>query len=519
MLKLDKRMLGFAVILLASILFTVLIAPRYPGSWFLLAAFNVAGFVMIGAALCRPISYVYLFLAGFLFLGLWLKTTIHLLFKYPFIEPVGDFLWESGRQWDGALTAGVFGMVGVAAGRLIAVLWQRRIAASTDYGDDTPEFRVPGLYLRYHRWIWIVTGIVIIGLNLLNLKYAFNQVGINTKLALPFPLNLLVSFLLIAGFGLVLAVLVRWEIVRNPRNKTAAVAAALLDGALTAVTTLSRSFFLFRAASYLVFYLGDYIRRRISLKSLTIIASICIFLFVGGIVAVSLIRATVYHNAVVQQATAARPPAPPPVEQAAAPPETALAGENTAVGEPDASPPAPQATTPPASPPTFRLQDLPLSYLMTYVAQAGILITERWIGIEGLLAVAAHPQKDLSLFMEVVTEDPAAGANSIYQQMSGMKYRQFDEVTFLTIPGIMAILYMSGSYGLVLAGMLAATLVLSGVERLLVRFNPNRYLVSLSGIMTANFVCQTNFPYLLMAILLELWAALVILTLVQRKLR
>jgi len=57
----------------------------YSESKVLYTIFTLVYFSLLFSALYKPISYSYVFLSIFLFLGMWLKLTLHLIFDYRYV--------------------------------------------------------------------------------------------------------------------------------------------------------------------------------------------------------------------------------------------------------------------------------------------------------------------------------------------------------------------------------------------------------------------------------------------------
>jgi hypothetical protein len=147
--------------------------------------------------------------------------------------------------------------------------------------------------------------------------------------------------------------------------------------------------------------------------------------------------------------------------------------------------------------------------------QLGALVIDRWVGLEGVLAIVSYPSRDLSLLVNAVTEDPRAGVESTYQKLAGTRYKRSDTFTFLTVPGVVALLALSGSLLCVFAGMFGIGVLVLGTEIVADRWFRNDFLLSIIGASMAYVVCQMNFPYLTAIYFGQLWLGLVFLRIVQ----
>lgn len=134
------------------------------------------------------------------------------------------------------------------------------------------------------------------------------------------------------------------------------------------------------------------------------------------------------------------------------------------------------------------------------------LAVGRWIGLEGVMAVQAYPEKGLGTFWQAATEKRTQEGVTLYQKVSNSHYRWTDPNVwqFATLPGATAFLYYSGSVWLVALGMaVLAGMVMLG-ERAVLLLTGNPLLCSLIGLSLANTVTQLgvaprqDLPYYLM---------------------
>lgn len=92
-LKKINLVLGLQVLGLAVWLILFLLGlSAYSGSRITYVLFSILTGAMLINGFRQKISYGYLFLTIFLWLGFWLKLTIHAILSYPFVEPVGSFV-------------------------------------------------------------------------------------------------------------------------------------------------------------------------------------------------------------------------------------------------------------------------------------------------------------------------------------------------------------------------------------------------------------------------------------------
>jgi hypothetical protein len=147
--------------------------------------------------------------------------------------------------------------------------------------------------------------------------------------------------------------------------------------------------------------------------------------------------------------------------------------------------------------------------------QLGALVIDRWVGLEGVLAIVSYPSRDLALLANSLREDPRSGVESTYQKLAGTRYKHSETFTFLTVPGVVALLALSGSLLCVFAGMFGIGLFVLGTEIVADRWFRNGFLLSIIGASMAYVVCQMNFPYLTAIYFGQLWLSLVFLKIIQ----
>jgi hypothetical protein len=140
----------------------------------------------------------------------------------------------------------------------------------------------------------------------------------------------------------------------------------------------------------------------------------------------------------------------------------------------------------------------------------GMLIG-RWIGIEGTMTVSSYPQLGADLLGQSLREDPSTGETSLYQRMAGSYYKTDSQFNFGTTPGVIAVLYYSGSAVLVFVGLASVTALVILVEVAAKRLVRNPFVVSMAGLILANAISQMNFPYLFVIFVFELSGTLLLL--------
>lgn len=449
---------------------------NYAGNLWILTGFHLAFICMLALVAPRPRVDAYSFLAIFLFLGFWMKFTAHQWIDYAFVEPVGAFSGQA-RQWDHALAATASAACGVSLCRALYLCWRRTRRAS-----HAALPHAPGWYRRTPARIWVVLASLAVLLYAANFRFAFFVTGIDTRLVLPFRLNALLAWAVYCGTAMLVMLLADCEYQRRPERLWPLAVALGALGMLMSASMLSRAstLFLFSAVAMACIAhqripLSHFYQKRGWVLLLGMAATL-----MASLVVVSAIRLRLYEvPAPVTRATPL-PPAASPVPLPALPPTAPLsasAGISSAVT---------------SAAPQRHLRMTPDRMLR----QVLLLTTDRWIGLEGMLALSASHRLGPALLRAGLIESPKSGVNSIYQHIAHSTYVSQPGFTYLTLPGFPVVLDYSGSLLIVGAGMFGACAVICLIDGLAFRLTKSRLLTAWLGLLLANAICQTSFPYL-----------------------
>ena len=146
------------------------------------------------------------------------------------------------------------------------------------------------------------------------------------------------------------------------------------------------------------------------------------------------------------------------------------------------------------------------------------LVVQRWVGLEGVLAVGSLPERSAALLVTAITESPKTGADSLYQRTARIRYRVDDTRTFTfgSNAGPVAVLLFSGSLVVVALGMALIVGVLLATEAAAARWTGNPFLLAVAGAALANVVSQTTFFDPTAVFLFQLWIAIAFIAVLQR---
>ena len=505
----DVRPLVVAAI--ASSAYAALVAPFYPGSLALLLIFSAtAGLYLCVIAVWRP-SYFLSILAAFLILGIPVKLIAHLVFGARLVEGLGAFR-NTPEQWDLTLVFSTAGLLGVLlASASVIALGNGR--SSTD-ARSTRAYR-EGLYR-------MLVALVVAGgaaAYVLNALFNIMKVGYPPLIAFPFPLSLVLPFLISWGVLLAGLSLAWWRVERGGMDASNLVLVAVAVGAPASITMGSRvQMLLYVLAAALAFVSASKYARLSELLTPKLFKTLAI---AAGIYVLSLAIVTVVRSldfmlappdeAIVQDVT--RPP-PPAVSTPA--PAVAPKVEARQTADPD-TPAEPETPSERIAEPPPRPQNLTIEARLERIfRELRSLVIMRWVGLEGVMNAAGTADRaGLDMLRQLVVDSPDKGMDALYQQIARPPYQEVVYYTFLTLPGPVGLLSFSGSRVVIMLGMFALALCGYAIERLATVVTRNTAAVTVSSVALAYLLVQVHFFGLLLIFALELVLALIAIGLVR----
>lgn len=421
----------------------------YPGSWIMYTMFSVVFLALLLSGFSWQLSYGYLFLVVFLWLGFWLKLTLHQLFVYPFVEPVGQFDYSAGA-WDQVLLVAIVGAFGVLVARIIYGFLCCKSTMVNSNHSVAPEWYEPSRI-----FLWGGFLVLLVGLAASNIIFGIQQSGLVPRTILMWPLNAVVYWALGNGLAMCLATMLWWEVVLR-KNVSLIAYAILVEASFSTVSLLSRGLFVFHAIPSMF---GLYINRASIPQITRKKVFVYVIVFTGSMLVslsmVNTLRGYYYSNV-------------PPVF-------LEFSSGNFLTN----------------SAKTFRKFSF---------------VVDRWVGVEGVMAISAYPDKGVKLFGEAIVETSEIGKSTHYQEVCLAHYRLMDmnKFQFASLPGAIAFFFYSKSLLVVMCGMTAFTLLLLFSEKLVSILTSNPLLSSFWGCAMANVIAQFGVtprglgPYFLM---------------------
>ncbi|MES2686088.1 MAG: hypothetical protein V4706_04650 [Pseudomonadota bacterium] len=561
----------------------------HQGSRWVYVVFSVVLTAVLLSGLYRPKSYGYLFLAIFFWLGFWLKLSVHNIFQYDYVEPVGRFD-SSPAAWDEALWVATVAGMGLLVGRWLYGAWRGKhhLVLTAD------SARVPLWYPAHRRMVWMLLMGSIAVLAALNSIYGIQQSGLTPRTILVWPLNGLIYWLLSTGFSMALATILWWDICLK-KDISLPVYAVFVEAFLSTMSLLSRGIFLFHIIPQL---LAIELNRqqavwRSRLKFLRVIGILAIF-FVISLAVVSTLRSylfqsdqdfrTMTQNKITRlqilqtvvptfeerllimgisrrDVLAALVPIVEEMVQSTDMPDYVIERKmkihklsrvvplkdqlgalrfeqqwlhenipamqvradaarrlyridhqvepKETILEDQFQPLAIEKDTleqqlkarqaemlqwrnSPSGKARLLLDEIAYQLTTGLITRVAALAVDRWIGMEGVMAISAYPGKSVELFETALTERAGLGEAPLYQRVCQSIYQTLDltKYQFASLPGASAFFYYSGSLLFVFAGMLGLTLGALWSEHLVSYLTGNAILCALVGMNAANAIAQ-----------------------------
>ncbi|BBP79409.1 hypothetical protein PHLH7_55130 [Pseudomonas sp. Ost2] len=379
---------------------------KYQGSAWIYLLFTGLSTVVLYFGFGRGVIFFDSFIGVLLWLGFWLKFSVHTAFSQGhFNISVGGFN-GSADSLDQVLL--------VVSCALAAVLFARFIRQRFffSYPDTLPDISYTGLYVFYRKYrvaLLIAFVLMVLAVCISNAWFGIYQRGLVERVKLPFGLNGAYAWLLMFGMASISAVILRFEFELNRERYWVAVVIALSEVAMSNVSLWSRGMIL-NGSALMYGALVQFRKREPRLRLRLAGFSVVVFglLFVASVLSVNYFRANTFYAGYTQ---------------------------SQRNGE--------------------------------VIGQTSTLFLDRWVGVEGVMAVVGAPDKGWTLFKEALSEKFEKNANSFYDKnfvVSSYDNSRGDGTHFVSLPGYIAFLFYPGSYLFLFCAVLAFSMVAAFFE-------------------------------------------------------
>lgn len=388
---------------------------NYPGEWYVFLIFSITCNILLFMGLTSKAIFFDAFIGLFFWLGFWLKTTFSLIFfNGSFRENTGHFN-GTGDAFDRALLVVVVAFLGLLIARWARQRWL------FNYQEHREE--VPGsvlkFYEKYRKTILFLFVISFLAIGISNAYWGIYQRGEIPKTTMPFGLGGIYTWLLLFGLASFTALILRFELALNSTRQYVVAFIALLEVFVSNVSLLSRGMLLNVSALFYGFYkLANQARLKINLKQSLVILTVFIVLFAISVVSVNYLR---YSTKPIQLAKH-------------------------------------EEQTP---------EKLKYNQRYLLVTMTSSLFVDRWVGIEGVLAISSSNKLGWDLWNRAWQERYSNYETSFYDlNLIESIYKRIDRTKqhYISLPGVLAFLFYPGSYTFLFLAMIFTGLIGAMIE-------------------------------------------------------
>jgi len=401
--------------LCALILFTFAIT-EYKGAPYVYLVFSIASNGLIYFGFRKNAIFFDTFISLFLWLGFWLKLSVRVAFAdSEFHESVGNFS-GSGTEFDAALLATSVAFTGLMVASYLRAKfffqYPTKVTSVTQHG-------LHQFYTKYRLFVLIAFAFLIVLVTVTNIYFGFYQRGSLTRTVLPFGLNGVYKWLILFGLASFSALIIKFEYFDNQKNSYLVAFLALFETFASNVALLSRGMILNSSALVYGFYRSSSLNRiKFRLQFFVVCSVVLIVLFAASVVGVNTLRSSAFYDSV--------------------------SGTGTGTG---------------TGPGTGGYSDA--IAISRTTAHTKLLFLDRWVGIEGVLAVSSYSGKGWDLFWAGLQEKYHENRLSFYDSHLIVKdtpyiNTDFSKHHFVSLPGVVAFNFYSGSFLFLFFSMLLA---------------------------------------------------------------
>lgn len=361
---------------------------KYAGQGYVYLLFAIVCNALLFLGFRKKAIFFDAFIGVFLWLGFWLKLSARIAFADGLVFDMLGSFDGSGAAYDRALLVSSCGM----AGLLAASFLRERFFSYSGSPREPAQSGLLNFYRRHRMAVVLVFLTVTSFVAASNELLGIYQRGMVAQTVLPYGLNGVYKWLLQFGLASVSALIIRFEI-EIARNATwMAAFPALIEGFLSNVSLLSRGMILNVGA----LFFGAYV----SLRAQKLRLNPAVVL-ISGFAFVVLFAASVYAVNYLRSASI------------------------------DAA------------------NILPSGSRNDPGGMTNALLIDRWVGIEGVMAVSTSPKLGWDLWREAWREKYSEHATSFYDlNLIDSPYSGLDMSRhhFITLPGVIAFCFYPGSY-------------------------------------------------------------------------
>lgn len=379
----------------------------YSGEVYVYLIFTITSSTLLYFGFRERAIFFDTFIGIFFWLGFWLKLTVYIVYMDgQFREAVGNFD-GSASAMDETLVVASCGFSGIIAA---SIFREKFIFVYPDLIKSGPGYGLFYLYERYRKPILFGFLILCVTLAASNIYLGIYQRGSISSTVIPYGVNGIYKWLLLFGLASISSVILNFEYILRERKTYLVAIVALLESFSSNISMLSRGMIINVGALGVGFIRGlKAYKLKIHPRFFAILFIIVVISFSISVVIVGYLRAKSFYThelGDVQKGLVARD------------------RENLQDG--------------------LNMQ----MFAENISKQTGRLLLDRWVGIEGLLAVSSHPNLGWSLWNAAWMEKYSDHNATFYDNNiidSPYKSVNRDKHHFISLPGIIAFCFYPGS--------------------------------------------------------------------------
>ena len=361
---------------------------KYVGESYIFILFTITSNALLYMGFRKNALFFDTFIGLFLWLGFWLKTTIRVIFlDGKFAEYTGVFN-GSPQLFDDALLVSSVAFIAL----IFASILREKFVFN--YPEKVEENSSLFLFYTFHRKkILAVYILLFIFIAATNFYFSIYQRGMVTQTILPFGLNGIYKWLLLFGLSSFAAIILKYEFRLQDKTTFFVPILTLVEASITSASLLSRGMIL--NASALGLGLLKEINFKDKIKFWLVISIVFVVLFFASVVLVNQLRHGIDSKLSATESLST-------------------------------------------------VKDLNVE---NSVSRVKILLIDRWVGSEGVLAISSSSDKSWILFEEALKEKYDEHKTSFYDQLIHSGYTNSDTSNkhILSLPGFIAFFYYPGS--------------------------------------------------------------------------
>jgi len=405
------KIINFLFLVASAILFVCAIC-KYKGEGITYFFFTIMSYLLLYSGFRKNALFFDTFVGIFFWLGFWLKLTVRVAFmESEFVIPVGNFD-GFGTSFDQVLLVASCAFLGLLVASFIR---EKFLFSYPSKINDRTQHGLFVFYTRYRMYILIGFTLLFITVAVTNAHFGIYQRGTIPKTILPYGLSGVYKWLLLFGLASFSAVILKFEFTGTKKTSYPVAIIGLMECLFSSVSLLSRGMII--NASALVYGVVVGVKRyeiKSNFRYLITCFIVFVVLFVSSVFIVNSLRAVNFTGI---QATYSSGQTSELLEQAT------------------------RSTT--------------------------VLFLDRWVGIEGVMAVSSYPDKGWGLWRKGWQEKFSDNKISFFDMnIIDSPYKNTDTTKhhFISLPGVVAFCFYPGSFIFLFACMLVIGTFASLIE-------------------------------------------------------